>query len=210
MSLRSWGWAGKSGQRDEPADVIRIATSIVLPPLGLFLVYAIAPLDPARNGLAVASLLVGLIAFVCVLAFQLKKVAHSERPVLAAVSAIALIVPLLLIVFAYSYAVVSAERPGSFNEPLSKVDAFYFTITTFATVGFGDIYATSEALRGVVAFQIAVDLIVIGGLLRLFATIAKRQAGRTGALVRLQALGDSVGVEPIAPPPPEPGPADDR
>jgi voltage-gated potassium channel len=51
---------------------------------------------------------------------------------------------------------------------LTRTDALYFTITVFATVGLGDIAATSQTARVVVMVQMILDLIVIGLVVRLF------------------------------------------
>ena len=41
-------------------------------------------------------------------------------------------------------------------------DSLYFTVTVFATVGFGDITATSQTGRLIVTAQMILDLIVLG------------------------------------------------
>ena len=51
---------------------------------------------------------------------------------------------------------------SNFSQPLSRTDAIYFTVTVFATVGFGDITAKTEAARLVVTGQMITDLIAIG------------------------------------------------
>jgi voltage-gated potassium channel len=45
---------------------------------------------------------------------------------------------------------------------MSRTDALYFTVTVFATVGFGDIVATSEAARALVTGQMVAGIVVIG------------------------------------------------
>ena len=47
---------------------------------------------------------------------------------------------------------------SNFSQPLTRIDSVYFTVTTFATVGFGDITATTEAARLVVTGQMIADL----------------------------------------------------
>lgn len=51
---------------------------------------------------------------------------------------------------------------------LTRTDALYFAITVFATVGFGDIAATSQTARIIVTVQMILDLIVIGLVVRGF------------------------------------------
>ena len=48
------------------------------------------------------------------------------------------------------YYVMGQNDASTFSEDLSRSDALYFTITTFATVGFGDITPKGETARLVV------------------------------------------------------------
>jgi hypothetical protein len=50
--------------------------------------------------------------------------------------------------------------------PLSRTDAMYFSATVFTTVGFGDIAAKSQAARIIVTFQMMLDLVIIGIVVR--------------------------------------------
>ena len=54
--------------------------------------------------------------------------------------------------------------PGS----LTRTDSLYFTVTIFATVGFGDITATSQVARVVVIAQMLLDLLVLGLVVKVF------------------------------------------
>lgn len=178
------------------ACVLRQVLAIVLPPVGLVGIYALAPLDPARSGVAGFVLAAGLGLFCVVLAFELRRVARSDTPVMVALASIAFFIPLLLVVFAYAFAVMSVDSPEHFSEPLTRIDALYFAVTTFATVGFGDITAESQLARATVTGQIVLNLIVLGGILRLFTSVAQR---------RLQARGPGEGplrskLAPAAPP----------
>ena len=69
----------------------------------------------------------------------------------------------------------------------------YFTVTVFATVGFGDINATSQTARVLVMVQMILDLIVLGLGIRIFAGAI--QAGR-------QNLDNGPPAAPAPAPPP--------
>ena len=56
---------------------------------------------------------------------------------------------------------------------LTKTDSLYFTVTVFATVGFGDITATSQAARLIVTVQMILDLIILGLGIRLLLGAAR-------------------------------------
>jgi Ion channel len=52
-------------------------------------------------------------------------------------------------------------QPGQFQLPARRIDSLYVTVTTFNTVGFGDITATSQTARLVVTVQMILDLLVL-------------------------------------------------
>ena len=60
-------------------------------------------------------------------------------------------------------------HPDNFNvDSLTRTDSLYFTVTVFATVGFGDITATSQTARVVVIAQMLLDLLVLGLVVKVF------------------------------------------
>jgi predicted transcriptional regulator len=60
----------------------------------------------------------------------------------------------VLSVFAYLYWLLGSLRPASFNLPLSRVDAIYFTLGTFTTTGTGRFAAQSSLAELLVCCQI--------------------------------------------------------
>jgi hypothetical protein len=64
--------------------------------------------------------------------------------------------------FAAVYYETARGSPGSFSEELSRTDSLYFTVTTFSSVGFGDITAVSQTARVLVMIQMLGDLILVG------------------------------------------------
>ena len=59
--------------------------------------------------------------------------------------------------------------PASFStHPPTRTDSLYFTVTTFSTVGYGDITAASQTARLVVTVQIILDLLALGLGIRVF------------------------------------------
>jgi hypothetical protein len=74
---------------------------------------------------------------------------------------------------------MAAISASNFSEPMTRTDALYFTVTVFATVGFGDITAKTEAARLVVTGQMIVDLVTIALVVKVIVDAAKR--GRSGS-----------------------------
>lgn len=65
--------------------------------------------------------------------------------------------------FAYLYWNDSQNRTGAFSEALSRVDAAYFSWTTFTTTGFGDITARGELARLAVTCEMALAFVAVAG-----------------------------------------------
>ncbi|HEX4821356.1 MAG TPA: potassium channel family protein, partial [Acidimicrobiales bacterium] len=111
--------------------------------------------------------------FTAVLTYEVRAILRSPQPFLRAANALALVIPLFLIVFAWSYLTMGLSDPSAFNEVLDRPSALYFTVTTFATVGFGDIHAVSTPARMTVTVQMVSDLIVIAVVVRLIVEAAR-------------------------------------
>ena len=51
----------------------------------------------------------------------------------------ALVIPIFIVVFAWTYLTLARSDATGFSQPLTRISALYFTVTVFSTVGFGDI-----------------------------------------------------------------------
>jgi voltage-gated potassium channel len=128
----------------------------------LLLAYYRAPLDRPLDWSTGWLFLLALVLFAGVMAVSVRGILRSDHPRLRAIRAIGLGVPLLLVVFASTYCTIAAQQPDAFSEPLDRTDGIYFTVTVFATVGFGDITPVSELARVLVTIQMLVGLIAVG------------------------------------------------
>jgi hypothetical protein len=139
----------------------------------LLIWYFTAPLDRTWTPATAVALAAGLGLVGVIVVTQLRSVLRAPHPRLRAAGVLAFSSPLLLVLFATSYVLMSRD---AFSEQLTRIDAMYFTATVFATVGFGDIVPVSQSARTLVMIQIAVDLVYVG----LFAR-ALYEAARIGA-----------------------------
>jgi len=128
----------------------------------LVTIYYLMPLDLFSRWLAVTMLVIGLVLLTGLVTVQVRSIAASPYPGLRALEALATSVPLFLLLFASTYVVMAAITAGSFSQPMTRTNALYFTVTVFATVGFGDITPKTEAARLVVSGQMIIDLIILG------------------------------------------------
>ena len=105
---------------------------------------------------------------------------RSPSPRLRAAESLATSIPLYIVLFAVSHATMSAWDADAFTEPLDRTDALYFTITTLATVGFGDIAPVSPTARVVVMVQMVTGLVLLGLVIKMFLSaveVGLRNAG---------------------------------
>jgi voltage-gated potassium channel len=142
--------------------------------------YFLLPLDRLVD-VNTAVLLVGaLVGLTAVIALQVRSILHSSEPTIRAGEALATTVPLLLLLFAAAYYVMSQAVPADFTESLDRLDALYFTVTVFATVGFGDITPVTAQARAAVTIQMVINLLMIGLGVRVIVTAAREGRRRRG------------------------------
>ena len=149
--------------------------------VALVAIYYLLPLDGTSVGVAVGMLAFGLLALAGLVVFQVRSIIRARHPALRAVGALATSVPLFLVLFAGTYFVMGGISEANFSEPLTRTDALYFTVTVFATVGFGDIVATTEGARVVVMGQMVAGIVIIGLGARIIVDAVKRGQQRQPA-----------------------------
>ena len=105
---------------------------------------------------------VELLILTAVAAWQVVSITRAKYPAIRAVEALSVTTPLFLLLFAAGYFLLAQDNPANFSpHTLTRTDTLYFTVTTFSTVGFGDIVATSPAARLIVTVQMLLDLLVL-------------------------------------------------
>jgi hypothetical protein len=134
--------------------------------VGILAGYFVLPMAGGAGLRTFAWILGGLVLVTGLLAWQVHGILRSPYPAATAVGGLMVSVPLFLVLFATTYYVMAAQDPGSWTEPLTKLDALYYTVTTFATVGFGDITAVSQAARGATLIQMVGGLLLVGVIAR--------------------------------------------
>jgi voltage-gated potassium channel len=145
----------------------------------VLVVYFTAPISNKPHTSVVFRLAVGLGLFVAVLAYEVRAILRSTRPLLRAADAMALVIPVFVVVFAWIYLTMARSTPDAFSQPLDRISALYFAVTVFSTVGLGDIAPTTDPARLVVTTQMVADLIVIAVVVRLIFGAARGSAGRS-------------------------------
>ena len=131
--------------------------------------YYLLPLNNLAGISLGVALAVGLLALTAVVVYQVRAIIRHRHSAVRAIEALAITVPVFLVLFAATYFMMEQSSPDGFNvDSLTRTDSLYFTVTVFATVGFGDITATSQVARVVVIAQMLLDLLVLGLVVKVF------------------------------------------
>ncbi|WP_205791420.1 potassium channel family protein [Microbacterium sulfonylureivorans] len=136
----------------------------------LYFVIPLQWIDALPVGLA---LIVAALVLAGVTVWQVLAIIRSADPGIRAIEALAVIAPVYLLLFAGAYFLMERNAPGTFSSALTRMDALYFTVTIFSTVGFGDISAVNQSARVLVTVQMILNLIVLGAGVRLLTIAVK-------------------------------------
>jgi hypothetical protein len=153
--------------------LIRTLACVAVLDAALLVTYAVLPISEARGWAPIAMFAVVIIVFGVVVSWQLHAILTSRFPGVRAAAGLAFAIPVYLVLCSLAYLAIAAGDPRGFNEPLDRTDAMYFTMTVFATVGFGDITADTAAARIAVTIQMVMNMLVIGLVARLLIATAR-------------------------------------
>lgn len=140
--------------------------------------YVLIPIRRGGEGSEWPWLVLELGVFAIIVALQVPAIAKARYPILRAVETLAILIPVFLLIFARIYLAASQGHASAFNQHLTTVSALYFTVTVFASVGFGDIVARSEGMQLLVTLQMLLNLAVFGVVIRLLVYAARRGVAR--------------------------------
>jgi voltage-gated potassium channel Kch len=137
--------------------------------------YFVGPVDALHVLPAWARFVLAGAILTAITTWQIRAIFLSPYPGLRAVEALAITAPLYLILFAATYFLMSVDDAATFTAAgLTRIDTLYFTVTTFSTVGFGDITAASQGARLLVTVQMLLNLLVLGAGIRLLVAAVQR------------------------------------
>ncbi len=162
----------------ERSHLVKTGIRALLTVTLLLAAYYLLPIEHRAHQSVALRLGVALALFVAVLAVEVRLISGHDQPVLRAAVAMATIIPLFLVLFAWIYLTLSNSDPAAFGAQLDRTSALYFTVTVFSTVGFGDITAKTDTTRLVVTVQMLADLAFVAVVIRLIFGAASRGTTR--------------------------------
>jgi hypothetical protein len=146
--------------------------------VALTALYFVVPLKDIRDVTTAALLVLVLVVVGVVCVWQVVRVVRSDFPAVQAVEALAAVIPAYVIGFSTVYYLACAASSQNFTEPLTRMGSLYFTMSVFATVGFGDIAASTDFARAIVTLQMVGNLLIIALGGRLFVAAIRRGQSR--------------------------------
>lgn len=179
--------AQETGERIRPSKRL-VLQALVLPIVAAALLvvgyFTVLPLDGTDEDLNIAVLVFWLLVVGLVIVVQTRQIMDADFPVLRGIGVLAIVIPAYLVGFAIAYYLMAAHTPATFGGPLTRMAALYFTVTVFATVGFGDIHAQDDVAMAVVTVQMILNLLLLAVGVRAVVTAARvgreRRGGRVG------------------------------
>lgn len=174
------------GAATAPSNTLRVGRS-ALALVGVLVAYYAVPVGELQSSwdvvFAALGLVAGLTAIVYVALRQVKVMAqYRQGDPSVRLDVLVLLLVVVVPLFAVGYYAVEKGDPGQFADLDTKTDALYFTLSTLATVGFGDVHATGQLGRVLVTIQMTFDLVFVAALVtvlsaQLRARAAERRQG---------------------------------
>jgi hypothetical protein len=173
--------AGPEGDAIPELTVARRVARAGLAVAGVLLAYYAIPVGevPSRWSIVFAScgLLVGLAALVYVAVRHIRLMAAAPPgDTSVRLDVLILVVVVVVPLFALGYYAIEQAKGSEFADLDTKTDALYFTLSTLATVGFGDVHAAGQFARALVSVQIVFDLVFVATLVSLLTSEIRARA----------------------------------
>lgn len=149
-------------------SLLTIATVAVI-----IVAYFTVPMDQALSPATITELVLITLTIFAIIGWQIWRITQSDHPTLRAAEAVAFAVPAYLALFATIYYLMNHANPATFGTHQTRLDCLYFSTTVFTTVGFGDIAAKTQAARAIVLCQMALDLVILGLIVRVVVNAVK-------------------------------------
>jgi hypothetical protein len=143
----------------------------------VLVLYFAVPLDTSPSPLR---LVVGLVATLAAVGWVARVILREARRQLRGEDAglhglhLVLLLELALVLFALAYYLLAVHGTEQMAGIETRLDALYFTASTMATVGYGDIHPVGQLARGVATAHIVFDVVFLALVARLAARALTR------------------------------------
>lgn len=151
----------------------RVTATLVAAGVGYYLVplrLVSAAADWVQAGVAVVAFGVLVASF----QRQLRQQLHGEGTPQTRLETLLHLLIVTVLGFSLGYVVLAGHK-GQFTGLDTRTDALYFTLTTLATVGYGDVHPVGQAARITVIAQVLFNLIYVGATVALISSAVQRR-----------------------------------
>ena len=130
------------------------------------------------QALDVVFMIVMGVVFLVYLRWQVHSIHRSATPQARWIESLIVLGFLFVSVFARSYRILWVVDPTAFSESLTTLKSYYFTVTVFSTVGFGDIVPKTDLARIFTMVQMVGNLALIGLVVKVLSSASSRARAR--------------------------------
>ena len=135
--------------------------------VGLLVAYFAFPLGLGDTTSAVLGLMLtvaglGLLGWTMVQELGHLRKAEATR----STPALAMLLVLLVMSASLTFFLLNRVQPDQIENLETRTDALYFTLSTMATIGYGDVHAEGQAARALVSALIVFNVVVVAALVR--------------------------------------------
>jgi voltage-gated potassium channel len=137
--------------------------------IGLLVAYYAFPLKwTGGSPLVVALSLLGTVGGLALVGtVMVQELGYVRRGVPGrGVRVLAMLLILLVMTSSFTFFLLNEIRPEEITGLETRTDALYFTLSTMATVGYGDVHAEGQIARAVVCAMIVFNVVVVASLIR--------------------------------------------
>jgi hypothetical protein len=132
---------------------------------GLVVIFFTVPGRVAWSDSAFVVSVLALVAGTVLLAWAITShVRRQLRGEADDLQSLVMLLALVLVVFSFGFFGLEQTDPGQVAGLQTRIDAFYFTLATMSTVGYGDVHAQGQVARALVATQMIFNIIFVGAL----------------------------------------------
>ena len=166
-------WKDERRRRAIVSTTVRTFVAVAV----MIIAFIVIPPGAMVRGDDAVRVIIGVVLLVAVVLWQVHSIYNDPVPEFRAGAALVVLSVLLVLVFAMIYCAIWTADPTSFSEPMTNSTSIYFTVTTLATVGYGDVHAVTQSARWVVTIQMILNLTLVVALGRVL--LAAARAGRS-------------------------------
>jgi hypothetical protein len=153
----------------------------VLGLLAVLVLYFSVPIDGSRSAvrlaldLGITLLAMGVVGLVTVREFRRMQLGEALRLTGAQ---LLIVLEIVMVVFSLTYFSLALHGTNQMAGLHTRIDALYFTATTIATVGYGDIHSIGQLARVINTIQLVFDILFLAVFVRLISTAASQHQAK--------------------------------